>query len=83
MKTNPLTPQIVDKVKGEVEYKRDWINQHNIADEIVCDDKTKEIIAAIYYYPPTEYKSEQRRIWNAIAQKTLIAELEELESEQL
>ena len=77
------TPNPIDQSKREAEYKRDWINTHNVADEIVCDVKTKELVAAIYYYPPTHHNADQKRIWGAIARQTLIAELEELESEEL
>ena len=70
-----------ERQQREAEYKRDWINQHDKADEIVVDAESKNIVAAIYYYPPAHHKAEQQRIWEAIGARVRIAELEEMENE--
>lgn len=60
----------------EAEYKQDWIKQHDKADEIVVDTENKNLVAAIYYYPPEQHMADQKKIWRAIA---LRMELEKLE----
>ena len=66
--------------KREADFKRDWINQHNSADEIVVDAGSKNLVAAIYYYPPTHHDAEQKRIWSVIAKSMQLEEMEEYDN---
>ena len=69
--TNPADEEAI--------YKRLWINEHNNADELVSDAKTKMPVAAIYYYPPTHHEAENKKLWRII-ETTM--ELEELQVER-
>lgn len=65
-------------MQREAEYKRDWINQHDKADEIVVDAETKDIVGAVYYYAPTAHKAEQKRFWKILAARMELEKLEEM-----
>lgn len=63
----------------EAEYKKDWINEHGKADEVVIEASSGKLVAAIYYYAPTHHEADIKKIWNGIAKELLIEELKELE----
>lgn len=73
---SPQHSEPIDVAKGLAEYKRDWINKHDKADEILSDVNNRLPVAAIYYYPPTHHDAEQKHIWKAIAARMAVEELE-------
>lgn len=65
----------------EVVYEREWITQHSKADEIVCEESTGKIVAAIYYYPLTHDEADNKKLWKVIAARMEVERLKELDSE--
>lgn len=65
----------------EPEFKRDWINTHDQADEIICEQSSGKIVAAVYYYAPTHHEAEQKKIWKAIGVSMEIEKLEAMEDQ--
>ena len=59
----------MNKSAREAEFKRDWLNRHSKADEVVANAHTGELIAAIYYYPPAHHAAEQKKIWQGVADR--------------
>lgn len=68
--------------KREAEYKRDWINRHNQADELVADQETQQPIAAIYYYPPTQHIADNKKLWRMIGARMEVERLKEMKLER-
>lgn len=74
-----MTPKDDSKNTGkqarEAEYRRDWINKHDKADEIVVAVDDKRIVGAIYYYPPEQHVADNKKIWKMIGVRMEIERL--------
>ena len=49
--------------------KADFIAEHPTAD-IICNEETGEIIAAVYYFEPYKHKVEVKKFWHAVRAMT-------------
>ncbi len=65
----------------ESRFKLDWIEKHGKADDIVADAETKELVAAVYYYPVAHHKADQKKIWRMIGLNMELKRLEEYEDD--
>ncbi len=45
--------------------KAEFLAKHPTAG-IVCNEKTGEIVAAVYYFAPYEHKVDVKKIWRAV-----------------
>jgi hypothetical protein len=45
--------------------KAEFLAEHPTAD-IVCNEKTGEIVAAVYYFAPYQHKVEVKKFWRAV-----------------
>lgn len=77
--TSQPNPQA--RQQREAEYKREWINKHDKADEVVVSADDKRLVAAIYYYPPEQHVADNKKIWKVIGARMEIERLERMENE--
>lgn len=45
--------------------KVEFLEEHKMGD-IVCNEKTGEIVAAVYYFEPYKHKVDVKKFWRAV-----------------